>query len=604
MKRFANGRVRAVIGGVIGIALWGHVVLGVEPIPLDEVKRGMRGTCVTEMDGGEIVTVPVEVIGVLQGVGPEAEMIIVRLQGARFQETGIIAGMSGSPVYVDGRLLGALAFGWQFAKAPIGGVTPFERMQSLAREPSAEASRARTARPDLEELVAVWMDAQRSGPDLLDWLLPEETAARDLVGVPLAVSGPAPGGWLAEAWQRLGWAVPTTAAVGGSIGAGTEVSVDAGEAEPLRPGSMVATIMVDGDALLAAGGTVTEVDGNQVWAFGHPNLGLGSTAMPLARAEVMAVLPSLASSFKFFAVGERVGTVRQDRERGAWGVLGPVPEMVPVTVQVNGRTYRYGVISDPVLQPLLLAYVTNASHRARGRQLGEQTVTCEVELTLDDGSTLRLEETYASGDAPALASSLVSAVSAYLMNSPHRETLITSAAVRLDGRERVDRAVIEQVQPMQRRARRGETVELVIRVRPHRAAPETVRVEVKIPEWVAAGNLDVVVADGAAWTQYDLRMRPTPVRSFADELKVLGRIRPSTELVVVLEQRELGLTLPGGTVSVPPTIAVGLSRAGLPAAQTQYAVVHEQARPMPWSLTGAYRIRLTVDDGELTEEGS
>ena len=573
------------------------VMADLEYLSLDEVERGMRGECLTEMGGGEQVRVPVEVIGVLKGVGPEAEMVLIRLDDPRFDEVGVVAGMSGSPVYVDGKLLGALAFGWSFASEPIAGVTPFARMLPLAAGEPQPAPTAQAGRPELLTLLSSGNGADDMGARLLSWLLPGE--GRERTGMPLAVAGSAPvGGWLAEAWRRLGWLGARE--VAGHAAGQLPPTADPGD---VGPGSMVATVMVEGDAVLAAGGTVTAIDGRQVWAFGHPNLGLGSTSMPLARAQVLAVLPSLASSFKFFAVGERIGVIHQDRERGVWGELGRSADLVPVEVTVNDRTSSYEVVPDPLLLPLLLAYVTDASYRARGRQLGETTVRCVVELTLDEGSTVRLNETYASADASAMAAALVSAVSAYLVNSPHRSTSIGRATVQLETSETSRRARIEQVQPLARTVHRGESLDLVVSVRPHRGTAQPVRIQLPVPEWLPAGPVDLVVADGAAWTAYDHKMRPTAVRSFADELRALSEVRPSTQLVAVLERPDVGLTLPGGSVPVPPTIAVGLSSGGLSNTQTRYHVVSEQVTAVPWSLSGAFRIRLAVDDGEPMEEG-
>jgi len=283
------------------------VLTAVEPVDPSAVAPGSRGVCLTEMDGGELVEIPVTVLGQVGPWAPELDMVLVRLDDPRFEKTGIIAGMSGSPVYVDGRLLGALAYGWGFSREPIGGVTPFVRMLSLASDASAPAAGAASARPSLPELVAARQE-RRLGQLLLDWLTPMAVGAPH--ALPLALSMAGPGalpatGWIAEMWQRMGWVSGPAAAGGGGTAAG-----------PLVPGAMVAGVLVDGDVVLGAGGTVTEVRGDQVWAFGHPFLGGGQVEIPLARAHVVAVLPSQMQSFKFFTVGDRLGSLRADRTHG------------------------------------------------------------------------------------------------------------------------------------------------------------------------------------------------------------------------------------------------------------------------------------------------
>ncbi len=290
---------------LMSLAAWAHAVELIDP---SEITPGSTGICVTEMDGGERVEIPLTVIGTVGPWTPEGEIVLVRLEDERFRHTGIIAGMSGSPVYVEGRLLGALAFGWSFSKEPIGGVTPFSRMANLADDRGHQTS-AGPGRPSLVEMMEAGRD-HRLGELLTDWLLPDSEAA--LHGLPMAVTAsgtwsPAGGDWLAESWRRLGWV---------SVPGGSSQEPSPGSFEP---GAMVAGVMVDGDAVLAAGGTVTEVRGDQVWAFGHPFLGGGGFRLPMARARVVTVLPSQASSFKFFTVGEIVGSFVADRSSGIWG---------------------------------------------------------------------------------------------------------------------------------------------------------------------------------------------------------------------------------------------------------------------------------------------
>ena len=338
----------------IGLMMLATIAAAVEVIDPADVAPGAGGVCVTEMDGGERVEIPLTVIGTIGPTTPEGEIVLIRLEDDRFRHTGIIAGMSGSPVYVDGRLLGALAYGWSFSKEPIGGVTPFVRMEALS-DGSGPVGGFAATRPALAELLAAAGDGNL-GSMLTSWLIP--VGGGDLAGLPVAISAsagwrPTEGHWLAESWDRLGWV---------STPGGSHDAVAGGE---LVPGAMVAGVLVDGDATLGAGGTVTEVRGDQVWAFGHPFLGTGGASLPMARARVVTVLPSLASSFKFFTIGETIGSFTSDRMHGIWGRLGETTAMVPVTVAVDGREYDFRSLRHPGLTPFLVAYVTQASQSSR-----------------------------------------------------------------------------------------------------------------------------------------------------------------------------------------------------------------------------------------------
>jgi hypothetical protein len=568
---------------VIAAALGAAADGGVPVMPLSEVGVGDRGVCLTEMDRGELVEIPLEVLGTMGGSAPEGEIVLVRLLDERFERTGIISGMSGSPVYIDGRLLGALAYGWSFSKDPIGGVTPFERMVHLS-ETAPSAASAATRRPGPGRLLEA-IQGGSLGDQLLDWLVPE--GGGDLTHLPLAtiLGGPRPtvGGWLARAWRRLGW---VSAPAGGAAAVGDGA---------LAPGDMVAGTIVSGDATVAVGGTVTEVRGDEVWAFGHPFLGAGSLVMPLARARVTAVLPSQVSSFKFFSVGEVLGAFRSDRGHGVWGRLGATAPSVPIQVRADDRSYRFDCVRHPVLSPLMVAYLTSASHAARGRTFGDQTVAARMGLDFVDGRRVEVEETFAGSDAPASAASYLAAVAAYLMNSSFSSPELASASVELTSEEALERAVIVDAVPLRTIVAPGETLSVRVRLRPHDLPEITRVVQVEIPSGLADGPLDLIVADGASWTAYDFQMRPSTPASFADELRFVARLRPSTRLVLAFERRDLGVAMGGENVVVPPSVLLTL-RAGLAANldSTSQQVVSLMEEPMTSSVLGGERIRLEV----------
>ncbi len=544
------------------------------------IPPGTRGTCVTEMEGGELVEFPVTILGHQGGATPEGEMVLVRLDEPRFAATGIIAGMSGSPVYVDGKLLGAVAFGWAFSREPIAGVTPFSRMAGLAdRSSSPPPGRDR---PSMEEIVSAWRE-DRLGPELVRWLVPgRPSGGRNLLALSLGAG--APTGWVEEGLGRLGMVT----------GGGGGRSPEAG-AVPLRPGSMVAAILVDGDAVVSAGGTVTEVRGDQVWAFGHPFLGAGSTDLPLASARVTAVLPSLNSSFKFFTAGPDIGALRVDRARGVWGLLGETAPMVPVVVETGAATYRYRVVPDRSLLPLLVAYLTDASIAARGRAFGEQTLGMTVDLAFGDGRSAAFSESLSRPDAPAQVATLAAAVVAYLEASPFERPPLEEIRIAITSREEVRRTVLVEAIPGRTVVRPGE--ELAVRLRLRRwGRGEVWRTErITVPAGLPAGRLDLVVGDGSAWTQYDLKVRPFRSASFGDDLRLLERLLPASSLVLALERKEPSVVLDGGTVAAPPSMVLALEAGSASQVKTAtHRVVSRRVVDLGEPVTGAVRIRLKV----------
>lgn len=583
---------------VVSLLLAGAVPApAVEVVDPSEVPPGTKGVCVTEMDGGERVEIPLTVLGSVGPYAPELEMVLVRLDDPRFVKTGIIAGMSGSPVYVDGRLLGALAYGWSFSTEPIGGVTPFARMAGLAEggvpaAPGTEAG-AVVARPTLGEVVEARREA-RLDQLLLDWLAPPSSGT--LRPLPLALSMTGPGslpaaGWVSEMWSRMGW-VSGPGAVGS----------DGASSGPLAPGSMMAALLVDGDITLGAGGTVTEVRGDQVWAFGHPFLSAGQIDFPLARARVVTVLPSQMQSFKFFAAGDIVGSLRVDRTHGVWGLLGSPAPMVPVDVAVDGRSYSFRAIPQGVLLPSIVGYLATSSLASRGRTFGDQTVDLDVSLTYDGGETAVLRESFAGPDASLQAAALAAAAVGFLQNSSFDRPALESVQLGLASSEGLDSLTLVSATPERWVVRPGESLPVTVRLRPYRGPEFNEVLEITIPESVDEGRLDLVVADGASWTAYDLTMRPPRASSFRHEVAMFDRLVSSRRIVLALENRQIGVALPGGTLPVPPSVAVQMRSAlGANLETTEYAVVTLETHEMPASVSGAERLPLTV---RLEERGT
>ncbi len=558
---------------------------GVVEDPL-AIPPGTHGVCLTEMAGGTIEKIPVTILGPQGAVTPEGDMVLIRLDDPRFSKTGIIAGMSGSPVYVDGKLLGALAFGWAFEREPIGGVTPFVRMAGL-RDGSGPPGRGvqRMAFPRI-------VHGLRSGtlPKLvLDWLEPSGVAG--VHALPLAASLPG------RSPAAAAWLKPLMSSSGLAIAGGAHRDPATSVVGPLVPGALVAVVLVEGDATIAAAGTVTAVHGDQIWAFGHPFLKAGRVRLPLARANVVGVLPNLNTSFKFFTVGPVIGEITSDRARGIFGKLGAPPPTIPVTIEALQRSYHFRIVPTPALAPLLVAYLVQASQAAHGRGLGEQTLRMTIGLTFSNGSAVRLDEPFARSDAPSQAAALAAALVAYTESSPFEPPAITNIRIRLDATERRTSASLIEAVPERTIVHPGEHVGIWTRWRIHHGGEIDHRFELIVPPAAPVGPLDLIVADGGAWSAYDLKVRPSRPASFSDELRLIGRLVPSSSAVVAFERPDTGLVLRGGTISAPASVVLSLKAGldgGVETAHSRIVAVTRADLGMP--LSGAVRLHLLVRD--------
>ena len=328
---------------VLLVAVFAVALAGIPIMTVDELKPGMKGTGRSVFFGTEIKEFDVEVVDIMRHVWPRGDMILCRLSGQGLEESGLVAGMSGSPVYIDGKLVGAVSYAWSFAKEPLAGVTPAAQMLEIWNEPDRSESpggsrSGRTARSGgLAGLSALPLPVALSG---------FTPALAELVGPAL------------KGFDLL----PVGAA--GVLGATADTSA-------LVPGAAVGVALVSGDVQLSGIGTLTCREGNRILAFGHPMSRAGNVRMPMVGGVIHSVVPSVASSFKLFSPTAPLGTINQDRLAGVGGYIGPVPAMLPVTAVVSSPsgldTYRFRIVEQEQLAPTLAAVgLTDVVYQTEG----------------------------------------------------------------------------------------------------------------------------------------------------------------------------------------------------------------------------------------------
>ncbi len=263
--------------------------------------------------------------------------------------------------------------------------------------------------------------------------------------------------------------------------------------------------------------------------------------MPLARAQVVAVMPSLMNSFKFFSVGKTIGALVADRAPGVVGILGREVPMIPIRVTVNDRSYSFRGIRHPTLLPLLAGYLSQASHDSTGRTFGDQTLTTRIELRYPGHPAAVATAAFSGGFASGEAAAFASAVLAYLESSAFAVPDIESVDIRLESVEEIRAATIVEILPDRQVVRPGEDLDVRFRLRRHRGGEEIRTLTLHIPEGIPDGHLDLVGGDGAAWTAYDFQMRPLEPSTFADEVRLVNSLAPANTLVAVLEARSSAL---------------------------------------------------------------
>lgn len=541
--------------------LWAGLLLAQNVFfPLERVRPGLKGVGRTVFAGDRIEEFGVEILGVLENAGPKQALVLARLSGEPLERAGILQGMSGSPVYLEGKLLGAVAMAFAFSKEPIAAIRP---MQDLLRVGETMEAAPRRASLDWHSEGPLAVFAPRSELD---------AGGRRLVDIatPLSFSG-----FTARTLEQFGSRLralglePLEAVSGGG-------ALPAGYGDPkrLKPGAMISVQLLSGDMSVGAEGTVTHIDGNRVYAFGHRFLAIGRTELPFARAEVITVVPTLAASFKISAPREWMGTILEDRSTGVAGELGRRTELAPVRIEVRRRdghgaalkqtSYRLAMVRDRLLSPLLLQMAVFSAIDATEQALGSATLQVRGQFEFRDGSPpLRLENMFAGDTNLPLQVSTATAVPlAYVLQSGFDALELKAAALEIDVFPERRQAQIEQVWAARQQVRPGEDLELTVVLRSENGSEITRKSRYRIPEGAAPGLLQVTVCDAgtANLAEYQQLLAQKP-KSPAQLLRFVNSLRPNTAAYVRLTRAEptydvLGQLLP----DPPPSVALVLSR--------------------------------------------
>jgi hypothetical protein len=541
-------------------------------LPLDQVRPGMIGVGRTVFSGSKLEDFKVEVLGVMRNViGPKRNLILARLEGGPLAKTGVIAGMSGSPVYVDGKLMGAVSYSLgQFSTEPIAGITPIDEMLDatmMTAAPRVSRPVAMSIQPTPRELLEIWSrDLGRSKPfvDEPSQALVLSGASSDLtrmsamlrpIAVPMIASG-----FDASVFDSISPAFSAAGFVPMANPQSPGAGISAANTRPLQPGDAVGVGLLTGDFELGATGTVTLVDGDRVYAFGHPLYNLGPTQFPMTRAEVQVVLPSLMSSSKLASFGEVVGTVQQDRATAIAGRLGPSPSLIPVTITLNSdrgpsRTFSFGVVRDFTFTPLLtylsVANVLTSYERGAGPASfairGSASIRSEGDLVFED---------IFSGDQPAGgASAYVAGPLTALLKNSGENVEVEKIALTIDASEQQRTARIERVWLDTTRPRAGQTATVNVALRSASGQEIVRQVPIQIPANLT-GPLQLTVADAARTTADDRRdTRGADMQRVSQLMRAFNRSRRNNRVYVRLTSPDSGAIVNGEPMAgLPPSV--------------------------------------------------
>jgi len=542
--------------------------------PVDEVKPGMVGIGRTVFEGDRLEEFKVHVIGVLRNsIGPRRDLILAKLEGGPLANTGVIAGMSGSPVYIDGRLVGAVSYSLgQFSKEAIAGITPIDEMTADATLPGP---RRQVARVDLQ-MPLTQESLRASLRQAFAWIRPFADSPSDVqvfgdqsvnagigtllrpIATPLSFGGFDPGviDPVVSAFRDQGF---VTIMAGSEQLALAQSQSNGSRGPALRPGDPIGVGLMNGDFEVGATGTVTEVDGTRVYAFGHPFYQLGPTQFPMTRAHVFTVLPSLAASQKIASTGEVVGIVSQDRATTIAGTLGPGPSMIPVTLTLSSergtrKSFHIGIVRDQLFTPLLAYVAILNTLTSYERQNGVATYALKGAATLKKYGKVDFEDLF-TGDQPSVgaAASVVAPIN-LLMRNAFDEVDIESLNLEIDASEQPRSATLERVWVDGPRVKAGGPATLKVLLRTYRGDEITKDITIQIPP-NARGSVQVMVADGLRLSQFEsreLQVQPMQATGLPQMIRVLNSARKNNRLYVRLVTRDDGAVVKGEPLAALP----------------------------------------------------
>ncbi len=567
---------------------------------LDEIKPGMKGTGRSVFQGTDIQEFGVEILGVMPTSTPHGEMILARISGQGLEKAGVIAGMSGSPIYVDGRLIGALAYGWPFSSDPITGITPIRNMLEIgdrrAAPPGGGRAEGATAPDSWRKLLAARDD------EALDVLAGPGSgpSAGDLrpLRVPVAVSGFSgrAGSQAEDLLDRLGF-LPVA---GGAVGADS-----ASDHAPLEPGSAVGVELVRGDAQIAAIGTVTWTDGARVLAFGHPMMDRGPSAYPMTPARIITVLPRLSISFKMGVVGAPVGAITRDYQSGVMGELGAAPKMIPVNVDLafgdRAVKLHFEVLDAEGLTPALAGVVASNGMESLGWASGSNTLRVRTTVRLADGRSVTSHNTIAGFAPPTSFAGEVARLVGLVYGNPFETVTLSGVDVQATVTDSIRAAFLDRLSLDSGPHTPGSPLGVTVWFRDFRGATRPYHTAITLPRDLAPGAYRLFVCDGQGDGQLEEARAPGRFdpESLDELLRMLSSATPYNTLVLrVLDAGTkdpvvAGRELPGLPASLKSAVASPLTTGRV--TQTGAGMVAVRRETLDKMLLGCQSLSFNVE---------
>jgi hypothetical protein len=615
-------QIRNLIGALLLVLLLTEAAFAasVEIMPVSEIKPGMTGYCLTTLKGFEPERLEIEILGILHGMVPQSNRIVFTGTDDKFKRFGILAGMSGSPCYIDDKLIGALAYGWFAEKEPIGGITPIEEMLTVLDAPVVSqakrssgglfAAQAAGAEPYLDGRGRFRLPLRMEPPGSM-WQtdagleVSQSVAAGNpllsrLVGttlMPIPLSFVSSSGRINDLAGKLGLSSVESSS-------GNPVHI---EPEQLRPGCPLGEILVDGDLRAAGMGTLTYMDGDTILAYGHASFAGGSVSYPMCSGIVHTGFPSYLDSFKIMSGSQPLGVITQDRYPAVAGKIGAKPDMLPTELWLtdadSGKTRKlhFDIMRDRALTPFLLALVGGFSIYAFQHESGSLTADWDISINIEGRPPVTIRDSYSDSQYSFWTfMSYMQEPFVAIIDNGFEDVRLEGVEMRLSVRQSVDLANIASIDVDKKQVRAGESVRLNVSIQPFEGKKQTLSFDVPIPTCCEPGQAELMVFGTDAYQMWELlRARARfQARSYADVIDMLIEAPSHRQLLVVVARR--GRLIMRGREALPelPTSAdtvLSSSASGETSEMANFEVLAKLTFDTAFNLSGKETLRLQIN---------
>lgn len=602
--------------------------------PVSKVRPGMKGVGKTVFEGIHTEEFQFVVLGVMHNFFADSDVVWVRLESPRLREIGVVAGMSGSPVYIDGKMLGAVAYGYSFLREPIAGITPIEQMIRVLAVTNDEPHP-----PETGAIASNWEDARnafqrnrlpetlRITPDSARELglpgmeaFPAEGMLIEPLACPLTISSSSPfvreqaQKLLSPAGMRLFFggarhaAAPATSSGASTLDRATRANREIyPEKPPIVDGAALGVTLMRGALDISGIGTVTLVHGNRLVAFGHPMFGEGAVDVPMTSAVMFGIMPSIARPFKIGEPYEEIGSVRQDRSPAIGGSMNFKTPMMPMRIDLHvpamgeSRVFEYEILPDRYFGPILAFIGWLEAVSSADAMGGPVTLESRLRIHVGGGRVLERKELL-SGDFYPLflaAYPLINYIGD-LFNNPYQRVRVEKIEIEATLRQRTDLGVVMDARLDRNAYRPGETANLRVWIQRWLGETSEITIPVAIPAELEEGSYSLALLDGPGREQFEYQLRPYLARPLNLNQMIDGMevAYPSNALYLVLSRPESGLALRGQSMPGLPDSVLSAMRDSMPAHQSvplSTRLLLETRQQLPYEIGGSRSMRLQVD---------